>query len=69
MPLWTVLAEILGVNSSRVGLPWSQILSDSVEARGSNGRKRAKDPEKNVRLATRRGSYLSIPWTILAKIL
>ena len=46
MPQRTVLAEILGVNSSRVGLPWGQILSDSVEAHGSSGRKHAKNPEK-----------------------
>ena len=46
MPLWTILAETSGDNSSYVGLPWGQILLDCVEACGSSGQKRAKNPEK-----------------------
>ena len=48
MPLWTILAEILGYNSSSVGLPWGQILLDCIEARGSSDQKCAKNPKNYI---------------------
>ena len=47
MPPWTILAEILGDNSSSVGLPWGQISLDCVEAHGSSDQKHAKNLEKD----------------------
>ena len=69
MPLLTILAEILGHNSSILGLPWVQISFDYIKLHGRNGQKRAKNAKKRVWFAIPRGFYLGPTWTVLAEIL
>ena len=68
-PPWTVLAEILGDDSSMFGLSCVRILLGYMKFGGSYLQNRAKNAKKRVRFAIRRGSYLGPPWTVLAEIL
>ena len=68
-PPLTILAEIVGDDSSILGLFCVQISLDYMKLCGRYGQKRAKNAKKCVRLAIRRGSYLGSPWTVLAEIL
>ena len=65
----TVLAEILGDDSSISGLSCVRISLDYMKLCGRYGQKRAKNGEKRIRLVIRYGFYLRPLWTVLAEIL
>ena len=69
VPMSTVLAEILGDDSSISGLSCVRISFDYMKSCGRYGQIRAKNGEKRIRLVIRYGFYLRPLWTVLAEIL